>query len=241
MASRSAVIVGAGGGAGAAIARRFARGGFAVALTRRDVQASQADVAAITGAGGRAAAYGVDAADEAGMAAAFQRIESDLGPLGVVVFNAAAFLAKPALETSVADLEGQWRTIALGGFIALREGVKRMLPRGEGTLLVTGATAALRGGKGFAAFAAAKHALRATAQSFAREFGPQGLHAAHVVVDGIIDGPRLAALGADLRARKGADGLLDPDAIAEAFWAVHAQPRSAWTFELDVRPWSETW
>jgi len=134
-----------------------------------------------------------------------------------------------------------WRTNALAGFFFAKAAIASMLPRRRGVLIFTGATASLRGRANFGGFASAKAALRALAQSAAREFGPQGIHVAHVVVDGAIDGDRISTFLPDLKAQRGADGLLDPDAIADNFWHLYRQPRSAWTHELDVRPWAEAW
>ncbi|MBL8333687.1 MAG: SDR family NAD(P)-dependent oxidoreductase, partial [Rubrivivax sp.] len=134
-----------------------------------------------------------------------------------------------------------WEMGAFAGFLVGREAARVMLPRGRGSILFTGATASLRGGNGFAAFAGAKHALRALAQSMARELGPQGIHVAHVVIDGAIDTPWIKANFPERYQLKDRDGILDPDAIAEAYWQLHRQPRSAWTFELDLRPWMEPW
>jgi len=229
------VGVGAERGVGAAVARRFAREGHRAILAGRTQARLEAAATAIRATGGEALPVVADATDEAAIAALF-----DVAPAPeVVVFNAGQNLRRPFAELTLEEFEASWRTNTLGGFLVAREALRRMGPLGRGTLILTGATASLRGASGFAAFAAAKAGLRALAQSAAREFGPRGVHVAHVVVDGGIDGERLRARTPERAAAAGPDGLLDPDAIAEAYWQLHRQPRSAWTQELDLRPWSE--
>jgi len=237
------LIVGAGEGLGAAAARAFAREGMTVCLARRQAHAAELETltAGIRAAGGEATPTPFDAADEGAVTAAFARIEREIGPLAVVVFNAASFHRAAVVDTSVDDYKAVWAATCLAGFLVLREAARAMSARGAGTILVTGATASLRGAANFSAFAAAKAALRATAQSLAREMGPKGVHVAHIVVDGAIDTPRVRGFFADAAARAERDALLKPDAIAANYVALHRQPRSAWSFELDVRPWSETW
>jgi NAD(P)-dependent dehydrogenase (short-subunit alcohol dehydrogenase family) len=221
-----ALVVGVGPGLGAALARRFAKGGLRVAVAARQPERLSALAEEI---GGRA--HGCDAGDETAVAALFRQVADELGPPALVVFNAGAFLRRPVVETTAAEFENCWRAACFGGFLVGREAARAMLPRpmhpaGRGTILFTGATAALRGGANFAAFAAGKFGLRALAQSMARELGPQGIHVAHVVIDGQIG-------------EASGDATLHPDAIAEAYWQLHLQPRSAWTQELDLRPWAE--
>lgn len=239
MAQESAVIVGAGGGLGAALARRFAKGGLAVAVARRDADALAPLVDEAAQAGGTARAYGVDATDERQVEELFAQVEADLGPVRVAIFNAGSFLIKPVAETSADEFRALWQTCCLGGFLTGRAAARRMLPHREGAIFFTGATAALRGGARFAAFASAKFGLRALAQSMARELGPEGIHVAHIVVDGIIDGPRTRSFTAGQTIEP--DTILNPDHIAQTYWSVYKQPRSAWTFELDLRPYSEKW
>lgn len=239
MAQNLAVIVGAGGGLGAALARRFAKGGLAVAVARRNTDALASLVNEISAAGGTARAYGADATSEAQIEDLFNRAETDLGPVRAAIFNAGSILIKPSIETDTDEFRALWETCCLGGFLTGRAAARRMLPRGAGTILFTGATAALRGGARFAAFASAKFGLRALAQSMARELGPEGIHVAHVVVDGIIDGPRTRSFTSGRSIAP--DGILDPDHIAQTYWSVYEQPRSAWTFELDLRPYAEKW
>ena len=200
-----------------------------------------AAVAQIEAAGGRARAFGSDARKEEQVVELVQGIERDIGPIEVCVFNVGGNVRFPIRETTSRVYTKVWEMAALAGFLVGREVAKAMVPRGRGTMLFTGATASLRGGKGFAAFAGAKHALRALAQSMARELGPEGIHVAHVVVDGAIDTPFIRENFPERYALKDQAGILDPEAIAENYWQLHRQPRSAWTHELDLRPWMEPW
>ena len=243
--TKVAVIVGAGDAIGSAVGRRFARGGYTVCLVRRSVEKAAPHVAAIEQAGGKAHAFACDARDEAAMIALFETIERDIGAVEVCLFNAGANTHKPALETSGKLFQQVWQLACFAGFVTGREAARHMLPRGRGTILFTGATASLRGGAGFAAFASAKAGLRAVAQSLARELGPQGIHVAHLVIDGGVDSPAIHARHA---ARFGPDApppepgsLMALDTIAEAYWTLHAQPRDGWTFEMDIRPSVEHW
>jgi NAD(P)-dependent dehydrogenase (short-subunit alcohol dehydrogenase family) len=240
---RVCLIIGAGEGVGGAIARAFAADGFAVCVTRRARNLSQLDelVAEIRASGGEAHAFGVDARSEEETVALFDRIEHDIGPVEVVVFNIGANVRFGIRETTTRVFTKVWEMACLSGFLAGREAARLMVPRGRGTILFTGATASLRGGIGFSAFAAAKSALRAVAQSMARELGPQGIHVVHVIVDGSIDGVFSRANMPDIEARLERDEVLKPDDIARNFVWLHHQPRSAWTHEIDLRPWQETW
>jgi NAD(P)-dependent dehydrogenase (short-subunit alcohol dehydrogenase family) len=217
----AALVVGVGPGLGAALARRFSREGMAVAIAARRLD-KLGDLAKETG--GRA--YSCDATSEMSVDDLFAAVERDLGIPRLVVFNAGGFQRKPVVELTPEEVESCWRACCLGGFLVGRAAARAMLPAGPGTILLTGATAALRGGANFAAFAIGKFALRALAQSMARELGPQGIHVAHVVVDGSIG-------------ESAEESRLSPDAIAESYWHLHRQPRSAWTLELDLRPWTE--
>lgn len=225
-------IVGVGPGLGAALAARFAREGHAVALLARTPQHCDAVAQRIRADGGDAHTYACDAGNADSVATAFDHVRSDLGDPGVLIYNAGLFAVGGLLELPVDAFEHAWRVNCLGGFLAARAVVPAMLQRGQGTLLFTGATAALRGGARFAGLAVGKFGLRALAQSLARELGPQGVHVAHVVIDGQIDSP--AARGRD--PARGAETFLDPAAIAETYWQLHAQPRTAWTLEQDLRP-----
>ena len=239
--SRVALIVGAGEATGGAIARRFAREGYTACVTRRTADKLQPLVAQIEKAGGKARAFGSDARREEQVVELVQAIEREVGPIEVCVFNVGGNVRFPIRELTTRVYTKVWEMAALAGFLAGREVAKVMVPRRRGTILYTGATASLRGGKGFAAFAGAKHALRALAQSMARELGPEGIHVAHVVVDGAIDTPFIRDTFPERYKLKEQDGILDPEAIAENYWRLHCQPRSAWTHELDLRPWMETW
>lgn len=239
----SCLIVGAGDGVGSAIARSFAREGLAVCITRRarNLESLEAVATSIRADGGEAHAFGVDARNEAEMIALVDRIESDIGPLQVVVFNIGANVRFPVVETTAQVYSKVWEMAALAGFFTGREAARVMTPRGKGTILFTGATASTRGGAGFSAFAGAKAALRQLAQSLAREIGPKGVHVAHVVIDGMIDGTFARSIAPDIQTLLDADAILKPDEIARNYVWLHNQQRSAWTFELDLRPWKENW
>ncbi len=239
----SCLIVGAGDGVGSAIARAFAREGLAVCITRRprSLESLEAVAASIRTEGGEAHAFGVDARNEAEMIALVDRIEAEIGPLQVVVFNIGANVRFPVVETTAQVYSKVWEMAALAGFFTGREAARVMTPRGKGTILFTGATASTRGGAGFSAFAGAKAALRQLAQSLAREIGPKGIHVAHVVVDGMIDGTFARSIAPDLQTLLDEDAILKPDEIARNYVWLHNQQRSAWTFELDLRPWKENW
>ncbi len=239
--SKVALVVGAGEATGGAIARRFAREGYAACVTRRTGDKLAPLVAQIEAAGGRARAFGSDARREEQVTELVQTIERELGPIEVCVFNVGGNVRFPIRETTSRVYTKVWEMAALAGFLVGREVAKVMVPRRRGTMIFTGATASLRGGKGFAAFSGAKHALRALAQSMARELGPEGIHVAHVVVDGAIDTPFIRENFPERYALKEQAGILDPEAIAENYWQLHRQPRSAWTHELDLRPWMEAW
>ena len=239
----SCLIIGAGDGVGSAIARAFAREGLAVCVTRRPRHLEQLETLAdsIHAEGGQAHAFGVDARNEAGMIALVDRIEAEIGPLEVVVFNIGANVRFPVIDTTAQVYSKVWEMAALAGFFTGREAARVMGPRGKGTILFTGATASTRGGAGFSAFAGAKAALRQLAQSLAREMGPQGIHVAHVVIDGMIDGPFARSIAPDIQTLLDEDAILKPDEIAKTYVWLHNQQRSAWTFELDLRPWKENW
>jgi NAD(P)-dependent dehydrogenase (short-subunit alcohol dehydrogenase family) len=237
------LVIGAGDGLGGAIARVFAADGLEVCITRRARHLDQLEALAqsMRDDGGKARAFGVDARSEEEMAALFATIEREVGPLEVVVFNIGANVRFGIRETTTRVFTKVWEMACLAGFIAGREAAKVMVPRGKGTILFTGATASVRGRDGFAAFAAAKHGLRAVAQSMARELGPQGVHVAHVVVDGAIDGVFTRENRPDAAELFARDEILKPEDVALNFLWLHGQPRSAWTHELDLRPWKEAW
>jgi NAD(P)-dependent dehydrogenase (short-subunit alcohol dehydrogenase family) len=238
---KAALVVGAGDATGGAIARRFAREGYIACVTRRQADKLQPLLDRIRAEGGQAQGFGSDARDEAAVTGLVAQIEREIAPIEVAVFNIGANVRSAVTDTTERVYRKVWEMGALAGFLTGREVAKVMRPRGRGTILFTGATASLRGGAGVAAFAGAKHALRALAQSLARELGPQGIHVAHVVIDGAIDTAFIAQNFPERYALKARDGILNPEHIAETYWQLHAQPRSAWTHELDLRPWMETW
>ena len=236
-----ALVIGAGDATGGAIAKRFAAGGFVACVTRRDAEKLEPLLEAIRSAGGTAHGFGSDARKEEEVAALVERIESEIGPIEVLVFNIGANVPSGILEETARKYFKIWEMACFGGFLNGREVARRMVKRQRGTILFTGATASLRGSANFAAFAGAKHALRALAQSMARELGPKNIHVAHVVVDGAIDTEFIRTNFPERYATKAEDGILAPDHIADAYWYLHTQPRDAWTFELDLRPWNERW
>jgi len=225
-----AVIVGAGPGVGTALARRVAAAGMAVAMARRSAAKLDKLAAEI---GGRA--YACDATDGGAVEALFADVGRDLGPPALVVYNAGAYRPGGILEIDPRDFEECWRIGCLGGLHVGQAALRRMAPAGAGTIIFTGATASLRGSAGFANLAVPKFGLRALAQSMAREFGPKGIHVAHVLIDGQIAGERPGYRPDE----RGADAVLAPAAIAESYLHLHEQPRSAWTQELDLRPFVE--
>ncbi len=242
-ASPVALVVGAGDFIGAAIAKRFAAGGYTTAVGRRSADKLAPLVSEIEAKGGRARAFGLDAREEEQVHAVFEAIERDLGPLEVVVFNVGANVNFPITETTSRVFRKVWEMACLAGFLTGREAAKVMLPRKRGSIFFTGATASLRGGKGYGAFAAAKFGLRALAQSMARELGPENIHVAHLVIDAGVDTAwvreRIKAAGRD-PSSLAPDTLMNPASVGEAYWP-HQQPRDAWTFELDLRPHREAW
>jgi NAD(P)-dependent dehydrogenase (short-subunit alcohol dehydrogenase family) len=237
------LVIGAGDGLGAAIARAFAREGLVVCVTRRPrhVEALEKLAGSISAEGGEAHAFGLDARVEADVAALIDRIEHEIGPLELLVFNIGANVRFPIVETTTRVYSKVWEMACLAGFLTSREAARVMTPRGRGTILFTGATASVRGGAGYSAFAGAKHSLRALAQSLARELGPKGVHVAHVVIDGMIDGAFISGLVPDAAEKLAREEILAPDEIARNYVWLHRQRRNAWTFEMDLRPWTETW
>jgi NAD(P)-dependent dehydrogenase (short-subunit alcohol dehydrogenase family) len=236
----SVAVVGAGDYIGAAIARRFAREGYLVHAGRRNGEKLAPLVEEISAAGGRCVGKTLDARLEDSVAA-FMNEADQAAPLEVAVFNIGANVNFPLLDTTERVFRKVWELACYAGFLSGREAARAMLPRGRGSIFFTGATASMRGGKGYAAFASAKFGLRAVAQSMARELGPQGIHVAHLVIDAGVD---TAWVRERIKARAGSGDerlLMDPASIAEAYWRLHQQPRDAWTHELDVRPFSETW
>ncbi|WP_283181089.1 MULTISPECIES: SDR family oxidoreductase [unclassified Pseudomonas] len=235
------LVVGAGDATGGAIAKRFAREGFVACVTRRSADKLQPLVDAIKADGGEAHGFACDARKEEDVIALVEQIESQIGPIEAFVFNIGANVPCSILEETARKYFKIWEMACFSGFLNAREVAKRMAKRQRGTILFTGATAGLRGASGFAAFAGAKHGIRALAQSMARELGPMNIHVAHVVVDGAIDTDFIRESFPEKYATKDQDGILNPEHIAENYWYLHSQPRDAWTFELDLRPWSERW
>lgn len=239
----AAVIIGAGDATGGAIARAFAAQGLTACVNRRarNADALEALAQSIREAGHDARAFPGDARIEEEMIALFDTVEAEVGPVEVAVFNIGANVNFPITETTTRVFSKVWEMACLSGFLMGREAARRMAPRGRGTIIFTGATASLRGGPGYSAFSAAKGALRMVAQSMARELGPQGIHVAHSVIDGAIDTDFIKQRHPDFDAAKAQDLILSPAAIADQYVMLHNQPRSAWTHELDLRPWGEKW
>ncbi len=242
MESKKAVlIIGAGDATGSAIARRFAREGYVACVTRRSEDKLAPLLEQIRSEGGEAYGFGSDARKEEEMVALVQKIEAEIAPIEAAIFNIGANVRYGITETTARVYYKVWEMACFGGFLMGREAAKVMLPRGRGTIIFTGATASLRGRDGFAAFAGAKHALRALAQSMARELWPKGIHVAHPVVDGAIDTEFIRSNFPERYATKDQGGIVDPDHIADMYWQLHMQPRDAWTHETEIRPWMEPW
>lgn len=229
-------IVGVGPGLGAALANRFADAGHAIALMSRSARHREPIAKAINARGGKALGYDCDAGKPESVTAAFAHVRDTLGPPGTLIYNAGSYAPGGILEMDPERFESAWRANCFGGFLCSREVLPHMLESGGGTLLFTGATAALRGGAGFAGLAVGKFGLRALAQSLAREFGPRGIHVAHAVIDGQIATPSARERQPD----RAAETYLAPEDIAETYWQLYCQPRSAWTLELDLRPHVES-
>ena len=235
------LVIGAGDATGGAIAKRFAREGYVACVTRRSADKLQPLVDEIRAGGGEAHGFASDARKEEEVAALVEGIERNIGPIEAFVFNIGANVPCSILEETARKYFKIWEMACFSAFLTAQAVARRMVTRGRGTILFTGATAGLRGAAHFAAFAGAKHGVRALAQSMARELGPRNIHVAHVVVDGAIDTAFIRDTFPDIYARKDQDGILDPEHIADNYWFLHTQPRDAWTFELDLRPWMEKW
>ncbi|WP_164118014.1 SDR family NAD(P)-dependent oxidoreductase [Sphingorhabdus sp. Alg239-R122] len=238
---RAILVMGAGDAIGSAIMRAFAAKGYIVCGARRDGEKLAPILEQIQGAGGNAHGFGCDARDEEQVADLFAKIELDIAPLDAVIFNVGANVPMKVADTDARKFRKIWEMACYAGFLTGREAAKYMVPRGAGSILFTGATASVRGSAGFGAFASAKHGLRAWAQSMARELGPQNIHVAHVVIDAAVDTAWISEMLPDYEARKAEDAVVGPDALAANYVMLHEQPRSAWTHEIDVRPWKETW
>jgi NAD(P)-dependent dehydrogenase (short-subunit alcohol dehydrogenase family) len=239
-----ALIIGAGDYIGAAIAKRFAAGGFTVCMGRRNGDKLAPLVAEIEANGGTAHGYSMDARLEESVEEIFETVEKTVGPIDVVIFNVGGNVRFNIEDTTTRVFRKVWEMATFSGFLAGREAAKYMVPRGQGSLFFTGASASMRGAKGYAAFGAGKAGLRSIAQTLAKELGPKGIHVAHLVIDAGVDTAfvreRMVQAGKDPDALP-PDTLMDPASVAEAYWALHQQKRDGWTFELDIRPYGETW
>jgi len=238
---RVALVVGAGDATGSAVARRFAREGYVACANRRNAERLQPLLDDIRAAGGEAHGFGSDARDEAQVTELVERIESEIGPIEAFIFNIGANVPSSILDETARKFRKVWEMACFSGFLTAQAVARRMVPRERGTIIFTGATASMRGSANFAAFAVAKHGLRALAQSMARELGPSNIHVAHVVIDGAIDTAFIRENFPEKYGDRERDGLLTPEHIADAYWYLHQQPRDAWTFEMDLRPWMERW
>ncbi len=241
MTDKVALIIGAGDAIGSAIVRKFAERGLTVCAARRNGDKLASLVKELETAGHRAHAFSCDARKEEAIIDLFARIEKEIGELEVVVFNVGANVPMGILETDTRKFYKIWEMACFAGFLSGREAARYMIERGRGTIIFTGATASMRGGAGFAAFASAKHGLRALAQSMARELGPKNIHVAHIVIDAAVDTAWVRDMFPDFDERKTEDGIVNPDDLAQNYVTLYDQPRTAWTFEMDVRPWVETW
>ena len=238
---RAILVVGAGVATVGAVALRFAREVYVDCVTSRHAYKLEPLLQRIRADDGEAHGFGSDARKEEEVVALVERVEREIAPIEVVVFNIGANVRFGITETTARVYQKVWEMACFAGFLVGREAARVMLPRGRGTILFTGATASLRGSAGFAAFAGAKHGLRALAQSMARELGPRGIHVAHPIIDGAIDTEFIRENFPERYATRDAQGILDPEHIADAYWQLHLQPRDAWTHELDLRPWIESW
>ena len=236
-----ALVVGAGDAIGGAIAKEFALKGFTVCMARRSAEPVEAYAATLREQGLDAYGFALDARKEEQVESLFSKIESEIGPLEVVVFNIGANVPMSILDTSSRKFFKIWEMACFSGFLVGREAARKMVARKRGTILFTGATASVRGGAIFGAFASAKHGLRALAQSMARELGPKNIHVAHVIIDGAVETQWIQENHPNYEKLKTNDGIIQPTDLAKNYVMLHEQPRTTWTFELDVRPWVETW
>tara|TARA_B100001248_G_C27394134_1_gene464294 strand:- start:68 stop:808 length:741 start_codon:yes stop_codon:yes gene_type:complete len=237
----SAIIIGAGDATGSALTKKFASKGYKVCPVRRARNIEKVNFLAdeINNSGGWARGFGIDARVESEIEELFKNVEEKIAPIDVVIFNPGANVYFPITDTTSRVYKKVWEMAAFAGFLSGREATKYMKKRNEGSIFFTGATASLRGSSGFSAFAGAKFALRALSQSMARELGPVGIHVAHFIIDGAIDTAFIKENFPDIYALKEKDGILQPSAIADAYWFVHTQEKNAWTHELDLRPYME--
>ena len=236
-----ALIVGAGDAIGGAIAKEFALKGYTVCMARRSAEPIEGYAEELREEGFDAHGFGIDARNEDQVIGLFSLIEDSIGEIDVVVFNIGANVPMSILDTSSKKFYKIWEMACFSGFLVGREAARRMAPRKRGTILFTGATASVRGGAIFGAFASAKHGLRALAQSMARELGPRNIHVAHVVIDAAVDTQWIRDNHPEYQKMSEKDGIVKPEDLAKNYVMLHEQPRNAWTFELDVRPWVEKW
>jgi NAD(P)-dependent dehydrogenase (short-subunit alcohol dehydrogenase family) len=241
MTEQVALVIGAGDAIGSAIVRGFAQRGLTVCAARRNADRLAPLVEELTAAGHRAHAFSCDARRENAIVDLFARIEAEIGEIDVLVFNVGANVPMGILDTDSRKFFKIWEMACFAGFLCGREAARYMTRRGRGTIIFTGATASIRGAAGFAAFASAKHGLRALAQSMARELGPRNIHVAHVVIDAAVDTQWIIENVPEAAALKLKDGIVAPHDLARNYVMLYEQPRNAWTFELDIRPWLEHW
>ncbi len=241
MAAKALILLGAGDAIGGAIAKRFAREGFTVCVARRSVEKLEPLVKEIQANGGKARAFGTDASQEDQVKDLFRVVEEEVGPIEACVFNVGPMMkVAPINKMTSDDFRKIWEANCFSGFLSGREAALYMKKRGRGTIIFTGATASVRGSSGFSGFASAKFGLKALSQSMARELGPQGIHVAHVIIDGEVDTQILQQGRPEMYTKlKDEDRILNPEGVAETYWHLHVQDRSTWTLELDLRPWTE--
>ena len=244
MHNKIVLIVGAGDYIGAAIAKRFAKGGFTICLARRNGEKLAPLLSEIESSGGKAFGFTMDARKEENVEEIFKKIEQEIGSIEVVIFNVGGNVVFPILETTSRVFRKVWEMATFAGFLTGREAARYMIPRKKGSIFFTGATASLRGAIGYSAFAAGKAGLRGVAQSMARELGPHNIHVAHLIIDAGVDTAfvrqRIKSSGVDPETLA-SDTLMNPKSVAEAYWNLHHQTRDGWTFEMDIRPFAETW
>lgn len=240
-AKKVALVVGAGDAIGSAIAKEFAEKGFTVCMARRSLEPVEGYAEELRTEGFSAFGFSLDARKEDEVEALFAKIEKDIGEIAVVVFNIGANVPMSILDTSSKKFFKIWEMACFSGFLIGREAARTMMQRKRGTILFTGATASIRGGAIFGAFASAKHGLRALAQSMARELGPKNIHVAHIIIDGAVDTQWIRENHPEYEKLKEIEGIVQPRDLAKNYVMLHEQPKSAWTFELDVRPWVEKW
>ena len=239
--NQSVLVVGAGDAIGSAIVRKFAREGYQVVGVRRNGEKLDPLVKEMANEGHTVHGWSCDARKEEAIEDLFKRIETEVAPLEVVIFNIGANVPMPLLETTTRKFYKIWEMACFSGFLTGREAAKYMLERGKGTIIFTGATASVKGSAGFSAFAMAKHGLRAVAQSMARELGPQNIHVAHLIIDAAVDTPWVREMILPTLESRSPDDIVEPDSIADNYLNLHKQPRDAWTFEMDLRPYCEKW